>query len=75
MRPTSRVPIIWVCVALPFLYLTVEVARCAEVDRTSLAKSSVRPPGRGVTCGFQAKENGSDAPRIRVGGRRGGAQR
>jgi hypothetical protein len=46
----------------------------AGQQQVSLAKSCVRPPGRGVACGFQAMELGSEAQRIRVGARRGGVQ-
>ena len=49
-------------------------AGVAAGDRTSLAKSRMRPPGKGVAYGFPAMENGRDAQRICVGARRGGAQ-
>lgn len=49
-------------------------AGVAAADRKSVARSCVRPPGKGVAYGFPAMENGHEAQRIRVGARRGGMQ-
>ena len=44
MRPTSRVPRIWVCVALTFLCLTVEVARTqAEREKGMMFRTKLGP--------------------------------
>jgi len=40
--------------------------------RSSIAKTCMRSSGRGVACGFQAKANGSQAQKVRLGARRGG---
>ncbi len=48
--------------------------KASRATWAKVAETCVRPPGRGVAYGFQAKENGSRAPEIRVGARcRGGA--
>ena len=45
----------------------------AEKPRSFIAKTCVRLPGRGVLFRFQAKEDGSQAQKIHLGARPGGA--